>query len=442
MLVIAHSLLHVKYDIMIWSKYNYLFKTSNNYFIYNSLSNSFAELDKATYSFISENKENIETLSADKELWNKLVELKSVVDSDEYEFKKIKFYSFAERHMNQQLTLTINPTLDCNFSCPYCFESNHKRIYMNEDVENNIIQFINTYNTAKRIHVTWFGGEPLLHFKRIESLSRKMIALEKDYQAGIITNGFLLSENIVNKFQELKIGTIQITIDGLAYTHDSRRHLKNGGKTFERIMSNIGMVNKVSPTTKICIRVNLDKSNIHEFVELYKFVIEQKFSNTFVSPAFVEDIQETSTNPCLLNQKDKIIFVKQILNKNHLDFSLLYPSSLRHECAVRNPMSVVIGPEGEMYKCWNDVGNPLKIYGYVDKGITNEKILLDYLMGGDPFEDSNCVKCKLLPVCNGGCPYYRILREQKGLRQESCIMMKKNIKSFLTMHYKNKKQSL
>ena len=39
---------------MIWSKYSYLFQEADRFYLYNSLSNSFAELDKSTYNLISQ----------------------------------------------------------------------------------------------------------------------------------------------------------------------------------------------------------------------------------------------------------------------------------------------------------------------------------------------------------------------------------------------------
>ena len=51
---------------------------------------------------------------------------------------KIKFYALAERFNNRRLDLTINPTLACNFACPYCFEEDHRNIYMSENTENEI----------------------------------------------------------------------------------------------------------------------------------------------------------------------------------------------------------------------------------------------------------------------------------------------------------------
>lgn len=429
----------LKENFMEWSKYNFLFEDSNNFFLYNSLSNSFAELSKETFGFIRTNRNNIEILGKDKELFDNLCLMKAIVKSDKDEYDKIKFYALAERFNNRRLDLTINPTLACNFACPYCFEEDHRNIYMSENTENEIIEFIKQYKSITNINVTWFGGEPLLAFSRIESLTKKIIELGINYKAGIISNGYLLNKEIASNFESLHINSIQITLDGLADIHDSRRRLKSGGRTFDKILSNIGILNEISPQTKVLIRVNIDKTNMDDFVDLYKLIQSKQYHNTYISPAFVDDISQQNMNPCIFNQTDKAEFIKGLLIKYNLDFSLLYPSSSRHECAVRNPFSVVIGPEGELYKCWNDVGNKNRIYGYLNGTITNESVLLDYLMRADPFEDKKCRRCKFIPVCSGGCPYNRLAIMKNSSKETSCLIQKNYLKTFLSLHYNSKK---
>ena len=423
---------------MIWSRYNYLFSAKGKFFLYNSLSNGFAELDSETYNYICSNKNCIEKLHSCTGLFEQLYEMKAIVESDDTEFNKIKFCSIAERFSNRKLELTINPTLDCNFACPYCFESSHKHTYMDDEIENKIIEYIKQYDKIEELRVTWFGGEPLMAYNRIESLSKKILDLGTDYKAGMITNGYLLNEKIIKNLESLHIYSLQITLDGLAHIHDSRRFLKNGGATFNRIISNVDLIDRTSPQTKVFIRVNIDKSNMNDFIEIYKYIQEKGYKNTYISPAFVDDMSKESRNPCVFNQRDKMLFVRKLLKKYNLDFSLLYPNSNRHECAVRNPMSTVIGPEGELYKCWNDVGNKEKIYGYIDGQVVNEALLLQYLMGADPFENKKCINCILLPVCSGGCPHHRLLFQNKATNQDTCPLQKKYLKTLLTLHYETK----
>lgn len=423
---------------MIWSKYNYLFKCNNHYYLYNSLSNGFAELDQDTYNNIKNNANNIEALENDSEIYDFLFKMKAIVNSDQIEFDKIKYVTLRNRFKSNTLHLTINPTLDCNFACPYCFENDHIKNYMTEETEDKIVKFIKNYSNISSVFVTWFGGEPLLAFRCIQSLTHKIEKIGLEYKAGMITNGYLLNKNIICKLKDLRIKSLQITLDGLAAIHNSRRCLKTGGKTFERIISNITLLNELNPDIKVNIRMNIDKTNLEDFVKLYSFIQSKGYKNVYINPAFVEDVDNPNSNPCVFNSAEKAVFIQQLLLEHGLSFSLLYPSNERTECSVRNPTSVVIGPQGELYKCWHDVGNSEMVYGSLDNGITNEKILLDYLIGADPFEDKSCIKCKLLPVCNGGCPHARLQAEKKGLKNAVCPPIKNNLKTFLVLHKKKK----
>lgn len=65
--------------------------------------------------------------------------------------------------------LTINPPLNCNVSCWYCYET-HTKHRMERPIQNNILKFIE--RTVSRPDITsleldWFGGEPLLCYANI-----------------------------------------------------------------------------------------------------------------------------------------------------------------------------------------------------------------------------------------------------------------------------------
>ena len=80
---------------------------------------------------------------------------------------------------------------------------------------------------------------------------------------------------------------------------------------------------------------------------------------------------------------------------------------------ARNPNSVVIGPEGELYKCWNDVGDATRSYGNINGDINNESVLLDYLVKADYLNNAECNRCIFFTRCDGGCPYERIKRKRR-----------------------------
>ena len=98
-------------------------------------------------------------------------------------------------------------------------------------------------NNARSLNVTWFGGEPLLAPEIIESLSGKLIALAEEhhasYDAGIITNGYLLTPENIRILEAAQVSSAQITLDGIGAAHDATRHLADGGQSFERIAANL-----------------------------------------------------------------------------------------------------------------------------------------------------------------------------------------------------------
>ena len=100
--------------------------------------------------------------------------------------------------------LTICPTMNCNFDCPYCFEQ-HRPGRMSPEVQDDVVALARRMmksSGAKHLSVNWFGGEPLLAPDVIEALSERLMALAEEmgagYSAGIITNGFLLSQKNID----------------------------------------------------------------------------------------------------------------------------------------------------------------------------------------------------------------------------------------------------
>ncbi|MDP2808010.1 MAG: SPASM domain-containing protein, partial [bacterium] len=70
-------------------------------------------------------------------------------------------------------------------------------------------------------------------------------------------------------------------------------------------------------------------------------------------------------------------------------------------CQAADPQSFIVDPEGNIYKCWNDVGRP--------ENRINEKIedpfspQLFKWMAWNPYRQQHCRICGLLPWCLGGC---------------------------------------
>lgn len=97
---------------------------------------------------------------------------------------------------------------------------------MSDQVEEDVVSFVKRHEMVKSLNVVWFGGEPLLAFNRMKSLTQKFLNMDLVYEAGMITNGYLLTDRVIDHFTDMKIKSIQVTVDGLKDVHDGRRCLK------------------------------------------------------------------------------------------------------------------------------------------------------------------------------------------------------------------------
>lgn len=133
---------------MVLSRYSYFFTSSAGINLgYCSKSNSLIELPSHIYKHlknVSDNKEVLNTTNIDEDTLEILTSQGFVGDSsadDDYIYQR-QFFTQAIQHGNTNLNLVIVPTLNCNFSCPYCFEKNKQTKYMTSSVEDELIKFI------------------------------------------------------------------------------------------------------------------------------------------------------------------------------------------------------------------------------------------------------------------------------------------------------------
>lgn len=79
--------------------------------------------------------------------------------------EKIVRESFDKNQNSKHFKLTINPTLNCNFRCWYCYESHHVQSTMSAEIFDKVkksITFIS--NHYESIELAFFGGEPMMYF--------------------------------------------------------------------------------------------------------------------------------------------------------------------------------------------------------------------------------------------------------------------------------------
>lgn len=353
-----------------------------------------------------------------------------------------------QKYSLESLGLTIAPTLACNFKCIYCYETSKPGI-MSSDVAEKIVDFVKfESDQIKNLSISWYGGEPLLAKEFIYSLSNKFIEIcnEKniEYSAFIISNGSLLDDDTISKLIEYQVRGIQITIDGPPEIHNSRRVNKANIGTFDLLIENI---NKLLKTNKIevVLRINVDKNNDSEVDKLIA-ILDERLVNKNVKITFGQvtaytEACRTIEGDCYNNGEFavKLLQYYNILAKYGFDEynEFPYPEVKLNYCCAELMNSFVIDPEGYLYKCWNEVGN---ISGAVGN-IKNDLYDVTCYKNGkwlkrNPFDNSKCINCSLLPVCMGGCPHNDMVLHNDNV----CDMIKYNIKDIMLKYYEMNKE--
>ena len=196
------------------SKYNFLFNKSddNSTIIYNSRTGALAIIDSEHSDMLNQFINN-DIKICDEVFLKQLTECGFLIPNDMDELFLLKLNLFKKRYNTQKMYLTIAPTMSCNFRCVYCFEQGHYgKGCMNSETIINIIKFIQErLPELKSLHINWFGGEPLLAMPVIQEISSEVIRLceqyNVDYDASIITNGYLYTKQVANQLKNMKISS-------------------------------------------------------------------------------------------------------------------------------------------------------------------------------------------------------------------------------------------
>lgn len=403
------------------SNYNIIFEHRSKNLAFNSATCALAEVNDTFFRLLNEIEQNNfckENLNEeDLKIFKSMKKCGFIVDDclDEIEF--LKFKSYQGRFNTDNLRLTIAPTFACNFACPYCYE-NTKNEIMTESVIKAICEEVHAAaECKKRIYITWYGGEPLLAKNIIWHLSENFLKdcenFGAHYSARIVTNGYLIDAETVEKFKNYKITNAQITIDGPPDIHNNRRKLKNSSKpTFEIILQNTRKL--LEAGIRVDIRVNVDKTNEEHVEELLDILLSYQLEKAFLYIGHVEvstEFCQSISGNCLSTKEYALKFVdfeRLLLKKGfHSDNYPLYPRAKSNNCGADSITSKVVAPDGSLYKCWHDMSFPDKSIGNIkDKSVLNGSNIMSQVkyMLFDPLKKQKCVKCNILPICMGGCP--------------------------------------
>ncbi len=436
------------------SRYNHFQRWQDGYHIaYNAFSGAVALMTDENYGVY----ENLvaklrgpgaaELTEPEAELLKQL-EFGGFVRKDGFsEFYDLRFQHHLNRYDRTGLGLVIAPTMACNMACVYCYEEKTKR-KMSPEVRTALVGFVEKQaKHLQNLSVDWYGGEPLLALDVIEELTKAFMEMAERYQytyrASMVSNGYLLTPETVDRLVDWRVTFVQVTLDGPARIHDVKRPLKSKRGSFYKIIENIKYA---STKMTVGIRVNVDKSftpdTITELLaELTAAGLRERVGVHFGMVEAASKVCANISESCYDSTDFSHIEVDyhRLLLEQGFSIDKL-PSPLSSFCMASMINSHLIDPEGYLYRCWNHAGLTEKACGQITEEMNYQHPNFRSLFDFSPFDNARCTECDLLPICMGACPSRRL---ERGLSDvEVCETWKHNLQPMLEIIARSRQQEM
>lgn len=400
------------------SKYNYIIPHKERVVYFNGISNK-------SFSTNIEEHNKLQILFEDPisfeinypSVLKKFTEWGFFVMDDIDEIDILRYRHKMEVINNRDYHLVINPTLECNFACWYCYQE-HPKGYMSTDTIRKVmshIQYMIEEEHITKLDLSWFGGEPLLFFEEViyPISSHAKLLCEKfhiPYYASITTNASKIDLNMIRKMKRIELNSFQITIDGDAKRHNLIRN-ENGKPSFDIIMRNIKDICNLIEEAHITLRFNYDDKTLNsdKIKELFDNIpLEHRRK---IHPNF-QRVWQTF-------KEQKPNHETPMENKRRLELTNYCKSLGYFIPSPANAFSI-----GSTYKCYADrkyhaeINYDGKVYSCTARGYSEEYEIGKLLDNGKivfseekqiqklartTFENEMCLPCKFLPLCLGPC---------------------------------------
>lgn len=361
------------------------------------------------------------------------------------------------RGMSNRRGFIMMPTYNCNLRCFYCFETHiRSRPYFEKVMTPEMIDaayvFMDQLTEGEKKssrQITIYGGEPLMsqNYEAVAYIIRQGLA--RGYVFKTITNGVDL-ETYAEFLGPGKIEFLQITLDGPPRLHDKRRiRARQYGRkeTFDDIAQNITLA--LEKGVKVSVRTNVDALNIDGLQELQAIYDKQGWReypnfSAYAFPAhgknpegkelylsetkMVDNLiplqaQEGSCATCNTGDGTEINNLVDIGHNFINRFKQLlangrYPLLQPYYCSAHTGM-FLLGPLGDLYACWDHVGDPTCQIGKYYPEVDIKEEALAAWRGRTTFAIPQCRQCKYALLCGGGCAY-QALQQNGTLYSPNC----------------------
>lgn len=107
------------------------------------------------------------------------------------------------------------------------------------------------------------------------------------------------------------------------------------------------------------------------------------------------------------------------------------PRAIGTPCTAVRASEVVVGPDGELWKCWDDIGDASAAIGSIFDYHAVDAHGVGQWLAYDPFGDDQCRACVALPSCMGGSAHHQFHSDDPS---ERCGSFRFNHRERVRLH--------
>lgn len=390
------------------SQYNLVFKYEDMDIGFNCVTQDFIIFDELMLELYlnGEKRDEFEELQeVYPEFYDFLVEKGFLIENEIDQFQELKDLSHRIDNKDTNFHLIINPTMNCNFKCWYCYETHIKDSKMDSLTQDKIISFVKkTVKENPQIQhfsISFFGGEPMLYFDKVirPILAEAVPFLKSEnitFQAGMTTNGLLFDQNKIDFSKEHSLDGFQITLDGDKDQHDKIRFISEGRGSFDKIVDNIFLIARNNLKTYVRVNCSADTlAGIPLILEKFNELDPELKKNVDFDFHKVWQVQEDIEDPLM---RYRVLF-----RENGFKVRGGIYDTLVNSCYADKRNHVTINYNGEIFKCTARDFKSDSVEGQLNNDGTivwNEKYEKRL---NSKFRNKPCESCKIFPICGGGC---------------------------------------
>lgn len=337
---------------------------------------------------------------------------------DDAETERIEMAGLVERTNATSTTFsaTVVLTMACNLACPYCFEDNFRRAQnMSEATARLFVAHVEREHISRGhdVNLRFYGGEPLMAMTRLKEVAAPLRDMAgtagTKFSCSLVTNATLLTRAVVEELLPFGLVSAQITLDGPAEIHDRQRPYVSGAGSFSTIVANL---REVYDLITLKPGGNFTRENYWKFPAMLDALLDAGIDPKRLGPVQFAPVHPKSGGHDPYNaacsgtgeawQHEAHIFLRE----ETLRRGFSAPSLTMGICMIELADTLVVNHDGTLYKCPAMMGWPEFAIGTLADGIQ------DYRQSHnlDVWKNDECLDCAYLPLCFGGCRFFRKLQ--------------------------------